>query len=110
MNATHSQSGPSPASQPKPRTFHNPKVLSALLGGALAVPLLCATTFTAHAAAKFYPDVVMIQYYDNIPGTALSALTSSPKFPNSPDRVMFAPIPEIPVNANNSYGARITGV
>ena len=52
----------------------------------------------------------MIQYYDNIPGTAVSALTGSPKFPNSPDRVVFAAIPEIPANAANNYGTRITGV
>jgi hypothetical protein len=80
MNLTHTRPGVSPASQSKPRTFHNPKFLSAFLSGAaLAVPLLCAT-FTAEATTKFYPDVVMIQFYDNIPGTAISALTGSPKF------------------------------
>src|SRR5262245_39315347 len=77
---------------------------------ALALSLLFASTFVAQTATKFYPDVVMIQYYNNIPGTAVSALTSSPKFPNSPDQVVFASVPEIPVDAANEYGTRITGV
>lgn len=76
----------------------------------LAVSLLLAGAFAARAEIKFYTNVVMIQYYDNIPGTTVSALTGSPKFPNSPDRVVFAAIPEIPVDAANNYGTRITGV
>jgi hypothetical protein len=76
----------------------------------LAVSLLLAAAFAAQAEIKFYTNVVMIQYYDNIPGTAVSALTGSPKFPNSPDRVVFAATPEVLANAANNYGARITGV
>jgi hypothetical protein len=52
----------------------------------------------------------MIEFYENIGGTTISALTSSPKFPNSPDRVVFAPTPEIPVDAADNYGVRIRGV
>jgi hypothetical protein len=76
----------------------------------LAVSLLLAAALAAQAELKFYTNVVMIQYYDGIGGTAVSALTGSPKFPNSPDRVVFAAIPEIPVDAANNYGTRITGV
>ncbi|HXJ60040.1 MAG TPA: hypothetical protein VNU68_25630 [Verrucomicrobiae bacterium] len=76
----------------------------------MAVVVLFVSAWVAHAEIKFYPDVVMIQFYDNITGTTISSLTDSPKFPNSPDRVVFAPIPEIPVDAANNYGARITGV
>ena len=76
----------------------------------LAVSLLLAGAFAAQAENKFYTNVVMIQYYDNVAGTAVSALTGSPKFPNSPDRVVFAATPEIPANVANNYGTRITGV
>ncbi|HXJ61158.1 MAG TPA: hypothetical protein VNU68_31315 [Verrucomicrobiae bacterium] len=99
---------PSPG---KARLRSHQPCIPLLAGGALAATLLLFGSVPAvQAATKFYPDVVMIQYYDNIPGTTISALTGSPKFPNSPDRVVFAPLPEIPVDANNNYGTRITGV
>ena len=86
------------------------KPSSTALRLSLAVSLLLAAAFAAQADMKFYTNVVMIQYYDNIPGTAVSALTGNPKYPNSPDRVVFAAIPEIPANTRNDYGTRITGV
>jgi hypothetical protein len=76
----------------------------------LAASVFLGATFTAPATLKFYTNVVMIQYYDNIAGTAVSSLTGNPKFPDSPDRVVFAATPEIPANAANNYGTRITGV
>jgi hypothetical protein len=79
-------------------------------GAALATALFFAFLSAAQAEIKFYTNVVMIQYYDNIPGTAVSSLTGNAKFPNSPDRVVFAAIPEIPVDGGNNYGVRITGV
>src|SRR6185503_13926425 len=93
------------------RTYPYPRRVSSMAGGvALILLLLFISAFVAQAATKFYPDVVMIQFYDNIPGVSVSALTGSPKFPNSPDRVVFAAVPEIPVDAANDYGTRITGV
>src|SRR5688572_5341901 len=86
------------------------KPSSTVLRLSLAVSLLIGASFAAQADMKFYTNVVMIQYYDNIPGTAVSALTGNPKYPNSPDRVVFAAVPEIPANTRNDYGTRITGV
>jgi len=88
-----------------------PKRTRPLAGGAaLGVLSLVVSAFVAQADLKFYPGVVLIEYYQNIPGTAVSALTGSSKFPNSPDRVVFAATPEIPVDAMNEYGVRIRGV
>ncbi|MCI0747775.1 MAG: hypothetical protein L0Y58_20400 [Verrucomicrobia subdivision 3 bacterium] len=84
------------------------RVPVSIRGAVLGLVFACA--IVAQAELKFYTNVVMIQFYDNIGGTAISALTGSPKFPNSPDRVMFAPIPEIPVDAADNYGVRITGL
>src|SRR5262245_24517493 len=90
--------------------FRSPTCLCLLSGASFVFLLLLASALSIQAATKFYPDVVLVQFYDRIPGTSVSALTGSPKFPNSPDRVMFATLPEIPVDAANEYGTRITGV
>jgi hypothetical protein len=81
-----------------------------LVGGAALGLALLGSGFETKAEIKFYPDVVLIEYYENISGTAVSALTGNPKFPNSPDQAYFGPIPEIPSNSNNNYGVRIRGV
>ena len=39
----------------------------------LAVWFLLVAAFAAQAELKFYTNVVMIQYYDNIPGTAVAS-------------------------------------
>jgi hypothetical protein len=106
MNALKYPSSIAPQ-PPRPETGLPLKWLTVLAGGAA---LLVASAFIARADTKFYSGVVMIQYYDNITGTTISDLRSSPKFPNSPDRVVFASSPEIPVDAGNNYGTRITGV
>lgn len=51
----------------------------------------------------------MEQLYFNIPGVILLDLTTSPKYPNSPDRVNYKTTLEGPTDTYDNYGTRLSG-
>lgn len=51
----------------------------------------------------------MEQLYFNLPGVIVSDLTTSPKYPNSPDQVNFKTTLEGPTDTYDNYGTRLSG-
>lgn len=59
------------------------------------------------AADQYYPGVAKFSRWNNIPGTAVSDLTSNPRYPSSPDEITFPDIPDSGANIGDNYGGRI---
>jgi unsaturated rhamnogalacturonyl hydrolase len=66
----------------------------------------CAVTVTQGCTATGY---ITFQRWDNITGTAVSNLTSNVNYPNSPTSTTTRTLFEIPSNAANNYGCRVSG-
>ncbi len=49
------------------------------------------------------------EFWTNISGNAVSALTSSPNFPDGPNGTLFPDVFECPTNFANNYGTRVHG-
>lgn len=52
---------------------------------------------------------ILLEYWDNMNGSPISALTSSNNYPNRPSGRMFPEILESPQNIGDNYGTRIRG-
>ncbi|MBL9136882.1 MAG: hypothetical protein JNK85_13505 [Verrucomicrobiales bacterium] len=75
------------------------------LKAALGIPL--AGMLSAQAAIQYYPGQAIFKIYSDIPTVALSALESSPKYPNTPDEIRFVDLAETPTNIGENYGGEI---
>ena len=52
---------------------------------------------------------LLLEIYSGISGTSVSALRGAGKFPDSPDSSTLVTEFEIPINASDNYGARLSG-
>ena len=52
---------------------------------------------------------LLMEVYTGITGTSLSALRNASKFPGQPDQSVVVTEFEIPINASDNYGARLSG-
>lgn len=68
-----------------------------------------ATLSVAELSSEFSKGVLRWEAFTDIGGTALDALTSDTKFPNSPDETRLITRYEGPTGYGDNYGARITG-
>lgn len=66
-------------------------------------------TKTAQIAVEVEARAVKREYWSGISGTAVSNLTSSPNYPNSPGSTTYIPFFETPTNIADNYGQRLTG-
>ncbi|MBI4664060.1 MAG: hypothetical protein HY735_35135, partial [Verrucomicrobia bacterium] len=53
--------------------------------------------------------VIKAEFYTDITGTSVDDLRASATFPATPNLTRFFPAAELPVDALNNYGARVTG-
>src|SRR5437016_14475050 len=60
-----------------------------------------------HAAFAQQSNGVLREVYSNIGGSAISDLTNSASFPNSPSAETLEPIFEAPSNIADNYGTRM---
>ncbi len=66
----------------------------------------CAVTVTSACTAT---GSITFERWNNISGTAVSTLTSNANYPNSPSSTSTRTSFEIPTNAANNYGCRVSG-
>ncbi len=66
----------------------------------------CAVTVTSACTAT---GTITFERWNNISGTAVSTLTSNANYPNSPSSTSTRTSFEIPTNAANNYGCRVSG-
>ena len=69
----------------------------------------CATPLIAADVIGLVLGELERQVYTNIPDNTVTALTSSPKFPDSPDLVTVVSSFEAPSNVGDNYGQRLSG-
>ncbi|MGF1557879.1 MAG: PQQ-dependent sugar dehydrogenase [Flavobacteriaceae bacterium] len=55
-------------------------------------------------------DRIIMETFDNVPGTTIAELKSSVNFPNSPSRVNDLNEFRIPINVADDYGVRVKGI
>ncbi len=68
-----------------------------------------ATLTVATLSNEFAAGVVKFEAYHNISGTAIDALVSDPKFPDSPDNFALLGAIDTTNGYGENYGARVTG-
>lgn len=56
-----------------------------------------------------HPGSLLREVWNTIPGTEVSDLTSNPKYPNAPDVIDFITKFEVPSNAADQYGTKVSG-
>jgi uncharacterized protein YjdB len=66
----------------------------------------CTVTISASCTATGY---ITFERWNNITGTAVSNLTSNANYPNSPSSTTTRTLFEIPSNAADNYGCRVSG-
>lgn len=64
---------------------------------------------TAAVPETSEPGKVEVRYFDNLDGTAIDTMTSSPKFPDNPDEVAELTSLEDPENRAEYYGSYVRG-
>ncbi|MCI0748297.1 MAG: PA14 domain-containing protein [Verrucomicrobia subdivision 3 bacterium] len=80
---------------------------------AFASALVLSYATLAQSADIHVPGFLKFEVYTNIPGVAVSDLTSSPDYPNSPGRVFYMPsfdtLTVYPVDTRDNFGGRLSG-
>src|SRR5687767_15954878 len=71
------------------------------------IGVLCAVALLFSWKAGGQPNGALRQVYFNIPGEALSGLTSHPSYPDSPGLETIQPTFEAPAEFNDNYGQRM---
>ncbi|MBT8256455.1 MAG: PQQ-dependent sugar dehydrogenase, partial [Bacteroidia bacterium] len=55
-------------------------------------------------------DRIIMEKFDNVPGTTIAELKNQPNFPNAPDSVSDLNGFRIPINVGDDYGVRVKGL
>ena len=91
----------------------DPRVPAAQSTGGAAVTLIAENAVkrfhipTGEVASS--TGSILAEYWYGIGGTAISDLTSNPRYPDSPDQRSYLTTFEIPVDAADTYGTRVRG-
>ena len=74
--------------------------------------ILIATLVVMHASTQTPCNgtgSINFQRWNNISGTAVTALTTHPSYPNSPSLTGTRTLFEMPINSGNNFGVRVNG-
>jgi hypothetical protein len=89
--------------------LNNAKIKVSVLNELRSVTSAPATLTVNDPYGPSRPGNLLREVWNNIPGTAIVDLKGSPRYPNDPDVIDFLDKFEVPTNAADDYGTKVSG-